>query len=104
MTTTAFIPQKHLKRNGKVDLWDMGPPDESPEYAAWEALHGGPIKIEQWAVDARHTLTIESKRYKLTLPKGIEPGRAQREADERATAEGDQQEAADPHFGTGQNR
>lgn len=100
MAATVLIPSKHLKRNGKVDVWDVGPSDEV-EFKAWEEQYGGPVRVEQWAVDARHSLSVEPKRYKLTLPKGDEPGRYQKDLDAQAATEGEAQEAADPHYGQG---
>lgn len=98
-TPVVLIPQKYLKATGKVDLWDMGPPNEA-EYKEWENQYGGPVRIEQWAVDARHSLTVEPKRYKLTLPKGIEPGRYQKDMDSQTADADEQAQAEDPHFGT----
>lgn len=72
-------------------------------YQEWHTLNGGPIKIEQWGIDAIHSLTIEPNRYKLDLPKGARPGHAQLEAEERARKEREELERAaamDPQFGT----
>lgn len=81
------------------------------EYAAarrahldWTETNGGPIKISQWGADARHSMTVEPDRYKIDLPKGMKPGKAQIEAEERAKVEAEELEHArnrDPQFGTG---
>lgn len=71
-------------------------------YREWKATKGGPVKIEQWAVDAGHSVNVEPDRYKLDLPKGLQPGRAQIEADEEAKKEREEYERAasnDPQFG-----
>lgn len=75
------------------------------DYQAWHAQNGGPVKIEQWGVDAIHSLTIEPKRYLLDLPKGLKPGHAQLAAEERAAKEREELERAaamDPQFGNQQ--
>lgn len=71
---------------------------------AWADDKGGPIKIEMWGVDARWALEKEPARYKLDLPKGARPGKAQIEADERAAVEIEELKRAralDPQFGAG---
>lgn len=141
------IPLNKVKKNGKVDLWDMGPPrpelppepatpdkaklkgaefaatevayedelvaykDELREHARlmrdyrdWQRDKGGPVKVELWGIDARHALDREPKRYRIELPKDVQPGKAQREAEEQALAEMDalqRAHAADPQFGQG---
>lgn len=143
----SFIPLSKVKKNGKVDLWDMGPPrpDLPPEpiapdkaklkggelaaaevayeddlvaykdelreharlmreYRDWHKDKGGPVRIEQWGIDARHSLEREPKRYCIDLPADKKPGKAQREAEEQALAEMDalqRAHAADPQFGQG---
>lgn len=73
-------------------------------HADWHENSGGPLKVELWGVDARHALEIEPERFKLDLPKGVKPGRAQIEAEERAAAEAEATQrarASDPQFGQG---
>lgn len=68
----------------------------------WHASNGGPVRIELWPADVRHALTVEPKRYFLSLPAGQKPGKAQMEADAMAAAaEEEMQRAAmsDPQFG-----
>lgn len=70
----------------------------------WHEEMGGPRKVELWAADARHAMTVEPERWKLDLPKGMKPGRAQLEAEEQAAAEREAQQRevdADPQFGKG---
>lgn len=123
-----MIPHHRVKKNGKCDLWDLGPqvpplPDEPKEpdsklkgdalidaqidheaaleahkaavsaYATakrdrvmWIKEMGGPVKVEFWGVDALHAVTTEPDRYKLDLPKGAKPGKAQAEAEAREDA------------------
>jgi hypothetical protein len=74
-------------------------------HRAWHDEQGGPIKIELWGVDARHALEKEPDRYKLDLPRGAKPGRAQVQADAAHAAEIDELKRAaalDPQFGAGQ--
>jgi hypothetical protein len=69
----------------------------------WHDEMGGPRKVEHWAADARHALTAEPDRWKLDLPKGMKPGQAQIEAEEREAAERDAMEREvelDPQFGS----
>jgi hypothetical protein len=66
----------------------------------WHEMNGGPVKIEFWGVDARGALDHE--RFKLDLPRGLKPGKAQVEAEEMAKAEGAELAALrerDPNFG-----
>lgn len=56
----------------------------------WIEQKGGPIKVELWGADARHALEVEPDRYKLDLPKGAKPGKAQLEAEEMAQIEADE--------------
>jgi hypothetical protein len=51
-------------------------------HLAWKDEKGGPVKVEMWGVDARHALENWPDRFKLDLPKGTKPGRAQAEAEE----------------------
>lgn len=141
------IPVDRIKRNGKIDLWDLGPqvspkPPEAPEepdkaklkgtilaaaeleyedacavykdalrtyneakkaHLAWHRDIGGPVQVELWGVDATHALNLEPDRYKLDLPKGMKPGKAQEQAEERSAIEAQELErlrAKDPQFGT----
>jgi hypothetical protein len=94
-----MIGHRDLKLNGKVDVWDIGPAEGDPTRAAWENEYGGPVKIEFFAVDARHALKTEPNRYLMKLPKGVRAGQAQLDAEERATAENEEVEASDPHYG-----
>jgi hypothetical protein len=71
-------------------------------YLDWHDKNGGPIKVDLWGVDARFAMEVEEKRFKLDLPKGQKPGRAQVEAEEMAAAEADaliRAQAHDPQFG-----
>lgn len=71
-------------------------------YLEWHDSNGGPIKVELWGVDARHAMEIEPDRFKVDLPRGVKPGRAQIEADQMAEAEADamnRARASDPQFG-----
>lgn len=72
----------------------------------WHEEKGGPRKIELWAVDATHAMSVDPERFKLDLPKGQMPGREQIEAEERAAAEQDamlRMKEVDPQFGTRTN-
>jgi hypothetical protein len=72
----------------------------------WHDEKGGPRKIELWAVDAVHAMSVDPERFRLDLPKGQRPGREQIEADERAAAENDamlRMKEVDPQFGTRTN-
>lgn len=83
-----YIPHKRVKRDGKVDLWDI-------------QIEGGPLKIEFTGILAREALQRDPERFKLDLPRGMKPGPAQEEADRRAAeaqAEADA-EAPDPVYG-----
>lgn len=86
-----FIPRKYMKPDGTVDLWDT---DDSEHT-------GGPKKINQTAILAREALQRGGDRYKFELPKGMKPGPAQIEADERLIAEAEEMnaEAPDPAYG-----
>jgi hypothetical protein len=71
-------------------------------YLEWHDEKGGPIKIELWGIDARHALNNFPERWKLDLPRGQKPGRAQIEAEEMAEAEANdlnRARASDPQFG-----
>lgn len=83
-----MIPRKYLKPNGVVELWDM------------EAVDG-PVKIERTGILAREALQRDPDRYKLELPRGVKPGQAQFDAEERAREEQAEAEAEapDPVFG-----
>lgn len=80
--------------------------DELRAYSAEKRAHldwlrdkGGPVKIEMWGVDARYALDNWSNRFKLDLPKGAKPGKAQAEAEEMeriAADENRQARAKDP--------
>jgi hypothetical protein len=72
------------------------------DHERWHKENGGPVKIEQWGVDARHSLDNFPERYKLDLPKGVKPGKAQLDAEEMAKAEGEELallRERDPNFG-----
>lgn len=56
----------------------------------WKDQKGGPVKVELWGADARHAMEVEPDRFKLDLPKGSKPGKAQAEADEMARIEADE--------------
>ena len=71
-------------------------------HADWHEKNGGPVKVELWAIDAKHALEVETERYRVDLPRGTKPGAAQIEADERAAEEAeatDRARDADPQFG-----
>jgi hypothetical protein len=78
------------------------------EFDHWHQHVGGPKKVEMWPVDARTVLERQANgqhsdlRYHKHLPKGMRPGKAQVEAEERAAAEAEarkQDMDRDPHFG-----
>lgn len=72
-------------------------------FADWKVVNGGPIKVEFWGIDAMHAMETDPERYKLDLPNGMKPGRAQYEAEERAKAEREELErlaAIDPQYGS----
>lgn len=84
-----LIPRKYIKRNGKVDLWDV-------------LIENGPARFEFTAILAREALQRDPDRFKFELPKGTKQGSLQDEADEREQEnmeEGDRIDDADPHFG-----
>lgn len=56
----------------------------------WKEQKGGPVKVELWGADATHAMEIEPDRYKLDLPKGAKPGKAQLEAEEMARLEAEE--------------
>lgn len=89
MATLPMIPRKHIKPNGRVDLWDV-------------LSDGGPFKVEFTTINAREALLYDKDRYKFELPRGTKQGPAQDEADERAAAEAEESaetQANDPHYG-----
>lgn len=90
MNPLPYIPRKHLKPNGHVDLWDMGATD-------------GPVKLERTAIIAREALQRDPERFKLELPRGTKPGPAQVAAETRAAeiAAEENAEQPDPVFGRG---
>lgn len=72
------------------------------EHERWHRDNGGPVKVEFWGIDASDAMQIDRDRYKLDLPKGQKPGKAQVDAEEMARAEGLELAAArdrDPNFG-----
>lgn len=72
------------------------------EHERWHRENGGPVKFELWGIDARHAMQTDSDRYKLDLPKGAKPGKAQAEAERLAELEGvelAQARERDPNFG-----
>jgi len=86
-----MIRQQDIKRNGKVDLWDV-------------KVEGGPAQVEMWPVDAKHALKADPERYCLKLPKGTKPGPAHDAALERLAEEAGEENAArdsDPVYGRG---
>ena len=87
---------KHINAQGKVLLWDLGPPKDDEKRAHWEKTVG-PHQIELWAVDAVHALNVEPDRYAHKLPSSVKPGRAQAERERTEAAQSEGQ--ADPHFG-----
>lgn len=72
----------------KDDLRDYTTARKS--HAAWARDKGGPIKVELWGVDARHAMETEPDRYKLDLPRGMKPGKAQAEAEKAAELEAEE--------------
>lgn len=93
-----MLHPKHIKADGKVTLWDLGPPKDDDGRAAWEK-RTGPHQVELWAVDAVHALTIESERFVHALPKGVKAGPAQAVVEQVREAAGQSGGQADPHYG-----
>ena len=99
-----------------VKVWDLGPtepdtdafPKDSPEYKKWEKDRaafdkGGPRQLEMRTFNARDAFKNDPNRYVLNLPRGVKPGPAQLELEERARAEATDLAsiaARDPVFGT----
>lgn len=76
--------------------------EQKREYAEWQETDGGPKKLETWPVDAKYNLNEFPERWRLDLPRGVKPGRAQIEAEEMAEAEAgelNRARASDPQFG-----
>lgn len=72
------------------------------EHEVWHRSNGGPVKVELWGVDARFALECEPERFKLDLPRGTKPGKAQIDAEEMARLDGielAQARERDPNFG-----
>lgn len=89
MALLPLIHRKHIKRDGKVDLWDI-------------VEDGGPVKIEFPAILAREALARDPERYHLNLPRGLKPGPLQAENEERIRLQNEEAEAtadADPVYG-----
>lgn len=82
------IPRKHIKANGRVDLWDV-------------LIEDGPVKIEFTTILAREALVRDAERFQFNLPRGMKPGPAQIAAEARAAEELDQAaaEPPDPAYG-----
>ncbi len=57
-----------IKANGKVDVWDKGPPKDAPERGAWLREHRGPVAMEMSPFNASHALKVEPQRYSLERP------------------------------------
>lgn len=77
------------------------------DYREWFDVNGGPVKLERFGVTAREAFERDPKRYKLDLPRGMKPGRAQVLADEAYAAELEELKRAaalDPQFGTQEAR
>jgi hypothetical protein len=75
---------------------------EKRNFQSWHENNGGPVKIEFWGIDAIYALDNGPERFKLDLPRGVKPGKAQIDAEEMARAEGMELAAArerDPNFG-----
>lgn len=91
-----MIPRKHIDAHGHVMLWDVvGPLDD-------EKNGTGPVKVQFTGILAREALQRDPDRYKLDLPRGIKPGPAQDEADERdreLAAEAEAEANKDPVYG-----
>lgn len=83
-----MIPRKHIKPNGRVDLWDT-------------QIENGPVRIEFTSILAREALVRDKDRFKFELPRGVKPGPLQDEADERARADAEAAaaEPPDPVYG-----
>lgn len=89
----------------KTDLRAFG--EARKHFTEWHKKNGGPLKVELWSTDAVHALTVDPERYKLELPKGMKPGTAQVESDERAARGAQELNEArenDPQFGKGTKR
>lgn len=86
------IPRGRIKRNGRVDLWDV-------------LIEGGPVKVEFTTILAREALVRDPARFQFELSRGTKPGQLQVEADERIAAERaeDGAEAPDPVYGRKEN-
>lgn len=68
----------------------------------WHRDNGGPVKVEFWGIDATYALEKGPERWRLDLPRGVKPGKAQLDAEEMARAEGAELAALrerDPNFG-----
>lgn len=73
-------------------------------YDKWRSECGGPVEIEMWSVLAAEALQRDPQRYSRKLPRGVKPGHAHEQnqnkaqlrlIEDAATAE------KDPHFGKG---
>jgi hypothetical protein len=72
------------------------------EWDHWRQQVAGPIKIYNWAIEVVRMCELFPERYVLDLPKGIKPGRAQEENEEREANEEYERLTArknDPQFG-----
>jgi hypothetical protein len=72
------------------------------EYDHWRMQIGGPVKIYNWTVEVVRMVVAFPERYVLDLPRGIKPGKAQIENEEREANEEYERLAArkqDPQFG-----
>jgi len=57
-----------VKENGKVDVWDNGPSEQSSERDTWLLEYRGPVVIEMSPYDAIQAMRIEPERYSLERP------------------------------------
>lgn len=103
-----MIPRNRVDKFGNVAFWDLiGDLTGEKDAKTGAALTDGPVQIFRTGILAREALSRDPERYVLTLPKGIKPGPAQIEAEERARDEAEEANAernADPVYGQGATR
>lgn len=88
-----MITTSHIKDNGKIDVWDMGPPEPKPlakdvpyehpdavayrtakaEREAWVKAGSKPTVVEFAPFDAQHALAADPARYRIGLSLLREP-------------------------------
>jgi hypothetical protein len=57
-------------------IWDLGPPEDTPERIAWIKQHGDdkPVQMDMDHVLAGDALERDPTRYRDSLPDGVERG------------------------------